>query len=358
MQARRSAATGYFFFMAGYFYDENNDQFWCVVSHEYEYNADVNQWRDAKSFSNLPSGHNQQPVMADFDANCNVVTNGASVGSGAMVPGEIVEAYPVRFVFRNPKEVDFTIAGHTYRYKRFAWTDSLTNPSLDWVMDYQWNIATSVSGYINDSNSDPESAKLLFNYNANMGFEKMDLADAHQSYFLNYIGHKSSYKYYISDAKVSYKSVVFFNYGATPYEPYLDNQTNSNKYWIVLVHDTATQTVMAFTAVGEKQPGGLEVYAGVPIKFRAVVNPDADVLNFYPYLCEGTHLACRREASIDITSDMATWSPQNVHASTMKMTKLGPGGKRYRYMPNVGESNSAAQDRIKQMMVDDGLIDP
>ena len=119
-----------------------------------------------------------------------------------------------------------------------------------------------------------------------------------------------------------------------------------------------------YTVAGDKGPGLLRPDAGIEMKFRADVNPDADVIDFYPLVAE-----CSNELSgftncdafyqiyneTSVTS-MATWSPQNVHTSTMKMFKLRTGGRDYLYTPNNGESNQRATDRVTQMLIDDGVL--
>ena len=363
METQTNVNTGYFFFAAGYFYDASGSPFWCVISHPYDFNPDVNHWRDNKSFSNQPNGHNESPVMAEFDADCNVMDDGVPVGSATIHPAVIVDSYPVHLLFRDPGHLEFTIAGRTYEYVKFGWRDNLHTPSMDWVTDYTWHITGSASVYVNSGNTDTTSSKLVFNFNVNTDFEVFDDISLHPQ-VMAYVGDKPEYAYYISDVKSSFRDVAFFNYDTAAvdaYEPYMYG-TNSNRYWVLLVHDPIKRTVMMYTVSGDKYTqNGLSADAGIPLKFKAMANPDDDVINFYPAKCEGVNglndTNCSRTVAVNRNDSMATWSPQNVHSSTMKMMKLGVGGKRYKYHANNGESDSQAMARIKQMMVDDGTIE-
>jgi len=353
VQSRRSVSTGYFLFMTGYFYDENGDQFWCAISDEYKYNEDVNQWRDNKNFSNLPFGHNDLPVLAEQDVVCNVVNGGTPLGSNNHVDNEIVRSINIHLLWRNPSYLELTAEGGEMQvFERFGWGNDLVNPTIDWVMDYEWLITSSVPSYNNDNDDDPKTNKFIRDYNVKTKFEILDVEE--QQSIKDFVGHEESFIYYISTIKASYKLVTYNNYESSlfsAYEPYISGY-GSNVAWIVLVHDKEDETVALYTVAGEKTPGDLRPNAGIGIKFIAKVNPDADIIDFYPLKCKGIDIDCERTARTYRNTDMADWSDQNIHRSTMKMFKFRTGGEAYLYQPNTGESDSQSMNRIKQQLID------
>lgn len=370
VQSRPSSSTGYLLFLAGYFYDENNEQFWCAGSAEYEFNADVHQWRDAKDFSNWPRGHDDLPILAEQDVTCSVMTGGTPIGSNEHVQNRVDRTINLHLLWRNPSYIELTAEnGSMQVFKRFGWHDDLVDPSLDWILDYEWMLMSSIPQYGHSQNDESKPTKSIFNSNLTTSFERLDVTD-HEK-VRQFVGHQEHYDYYISTIENSNKIVSSFGFENTLvdiFAPYI-NGGQSNFTWILLVHDSLKNRVMAYTLAGINEPDELKPFAGGEIKFVANVNPDADVLDFYPLLCEGLALVpappggnneghkCEfnhyRSHSI---SSMASWSPQNIHRSTMKMFKIKTGGKAYLFQPNNGESDSQSMLRIKQMMIDDELL--
>jgi len=358
LQSRNDTESGYFLFGTGFFYKENGSPFWCAFSEPYLPNADVNQWRDDKQFSNLPSGHNDIPMMSDQVVPCYIMTGGTALGSDNKRTNSVADVINIRLVWRNPSDLEITPEGGITHYSaRMGFSDDLNNPSLDWVMNYQWQIVGASNIYVNTGDSDPNTNKKNLNDNLATNFEKFDADE--QDDLKNYVGHEQGFVYYISTQKLSTKFVNYTNYDtslAGMFEPYV-NGGISNNAWVVLVHNLEKQTVSLFTVGGEKASQSLDPDWGTPIKFIAKVNPDADVLDFYALKCKGETLECDRTARTYRNTDMANWSPQNVHRTSMKMFKFQTGGKAYLYQPNVGESDSQSMNRIKNQLIDDGILE-
>jgi hypothetical protein len=364
IQKRPSVPGGYFLFMTAFFYDENNEPFWCAVSSEYNPQVDANKWRDAQVFSNIPWASTQQQVLVDIDVDCHSKTGGTALGSSVHKENHTSKITKLHLVWRTPSRLEITPeGGQTHYTQRLALHDNLVTPSADWLLDAKWLITSSVRVY-GRAYDQVEGHYTGFesDYSVRTGFERLDVSE--QPDVRAFVGHKDNFVYYISKLKASTRELSYSNFGdalqETPFAPYI-NGGHSNTSWIVLVHDSDTNTISLYTVAGDKAAGLLRPDAGIEMKFRADVNPDADVIDFYPLvpicLLIPPRVACQDAYHTNSPTSMATWSPQNVHTSTMKMFKLKTGGNDYLYTPNNGESNMRATERITQMLVDAGILD-
>lgn len=362
VQARKSSPSGYFLFGTVYSYKEDGTPFWCAFSAPYEH-EDVNQWRDAKGFSNLKYGHNQQQVLSDMSVDCLSFRNGTPIKSNTHKNNEATDTVKLHLVWRTPTKLEVTAeGGQTHYTQRMAWYDDLLDPSLDWIMDTNWAIMSNVVSFSVGADG---NYKATNNYNVNTGFERLN-ADEQQN-LKDFVGHQANWEYYISTVKSSITGTIYRDFETVLGGIFTPDITVgfSNVTWIVLIYDPSEKRVMLFTVAGDKQPGELRPDAGVNIKFVANVDHDSDVLDFYAYHCEGLpgnatvsgfgEDCNRNELSWDVSS-MADWSPQNVHRSSMKMLKLRTGGEGYMFQKNNGESHNSAELRIEQQLIDKGIL--
>ncbi len=363
VQSRPGVAGGYFLFMTAFFYDDNNEPFWCAVSSPFDPQVDPNQWRDAEVFSNIPWGSTDPQVLVEMDVDCHSKTGGTALGSAVKKQNHTSMITPLHLVWRTPSRLEITPQGGITHYtQRLALHDDLFNPSMDWLMDAYWLITSSARTYGYGPGGNGYVAHDS-DYNVKTGFERLDVSD--QENLRAFIGHQEYYVYYISTLKASLRFTDYFSLPnvlqETPYAPYISFGGFSNKDWIVLVHDPLLNTVSLYTVAGDKGPELLRPNSGIETKFRADVNPDADSIDFYPSIPDCTHpdaglIGCRDIYRTYSETSMANWSPRNVHRSTMKMFKIKTGGKGYLYHPNNGESPEAGTYRIKQQLIDDGTI--
>lgn len=360
IQKRSASSTGYFLFGSGYFYDEEGKSFWCAFSDEFKYNTNVFEWRDKKSFSNLPFGHdNEDTVLAEQIVECNIMGGGSPISSETTRVAQIVDTINLQLLWRTPSKLEVTTNGVTHNTVRFGFGDDLQKPSLDWVTDTYWSMK-SVDGVYGSVGSTGVNSKGFYNSNTVTNFKRFDMTN--QQNVLDFVGHQEHWEYYISNTKNSIKITTFFdsdNPLADIFAPYI-NGSRSNRQWIVLIHDNIKNRIMLYTVAGEKEPQKLSANAGISYKFVADVNPDADVIDFYPFMCEGTGFGhgqiCETNFSPTSIENMATWSEQNIHASTLKLFKLRTGGKAYRFTPNNGESDSQSTNRIKNQLIEEGIL--
>lgn len=354
-QSRYDSPSGFFIFVTAYIFDEDGNPTWLAGGAQYE-PSEPYQWRDSKNFSNMPWGHNDEPVMADMMITLGKFRGGSSFGRPNSGSSEPVDSQDVRFVFKSPTEVTiYPENGDPHTLTRFSWRDDSVNPTLDWIKDYSWHVISSV-GSFGTVNSGSVHSKSVYNQNASLQFKDLDISS--QDEVREFVGHKSHYKYYISNNKFSLKTVSFFDQ-ATPvadlYAPYI-NGYNSNKTYALLVHDPQKNHMSLFTVAGEPTPGNLRPDAGLQLKFRANINPDADVIDFYPLRCEGTTFRCENTFLDYSVEDHATFSPKNVHRSVLKMFKIKTGAEAFMYQPNTGESDTQSTTRVQNQMIQDGLL--
>ncbi len=351
-QSRYNSPSGYFCFVTLYTYDDAGNGVWYAGGANYE-PSEPYQWRDHKNFSNMPWGHNNSPVLADYTIPVHRMKNGSALGVPDTGDAEIEESIDVRFKFTSPTSaVIYPEGGQSHEVSRFAWRDDSVNPTLDWIKDYSWHVisSTGIYGFLQNG----PNIKHVYNTNASMEFVDLDVTD--QPDLKDFIGHQNHYEYYISTIKVSYKSVLFFDqeYLAEPFMPYTQGGS-SNRQYLVLVHDPVRNQMSLYTVAGEPEPDSLRPDAGISIKYRANINPDADVIDFYPLLCEGESQGCPSQYYEHSLYPNATFSEQNVHRSTLKMFKIRTGDKAYMFQPNTGESDSSATTRITNRMLDEIL---
>ncbi len=364
IQANINASSGYFLFITFYSFKEDGTPFWCAGSKPYEPNQDVHQWREASKFSNLKYGHNNEQVMSDMDIECHSYSNGPPLKSGTHKNSDWTGLINVNLVWRTPTELEVTQeGGQTHFVRKMSFYDDLKNPSMDWLMETNWAILSNLVSYV--QNGETGYLKITNNYNVNTGFELLN-ADEHQN-LKDFVGHKNDWVYYISTVKSSVTGTLFRDYDTVLGDAFTPTIASglTNFAWLVLIHDPSKNRVMLYTVAGDKQPGELRPDAGSNIKFVADVNTDADVIEFYAFNCEGLpgnatvsgygENCNMNELSYSISS-MADWSPQNTHRSSMKMFKLRTGGKGYLYQKNNGESHSAAELRIENQLIEEGVI--
>lgn len=366
VQQNETSESGYFIFGTIYSYDDDGTPLWCVFSQPYVFNEDVHQWRDAKSFSNLRYGHNDEQIMSEMnDVQCLRLQNGPSINSNLQREPETESTLMMNLLWRTPTILEVTVEGGITHYtSKFAFYGNLSNPSMDWIMETHWAVMSDSISYTSGSLG---HSKISSNDNVTTGFERLD-EDQHQN-LKDFVGHQEDWVYYISTVKSSNIGTIYRDFSTQltgVFEPDIGIGF-SNFSWIVLIHDKTKNRVMLFTVAGDKDPGELRPDAGINIKFVADVNHDADSIDFYAYNCEGlpgnatiTGYGENCRMTSDNTwqvSQMADWSPQNVHRASMKMFKLKTGGEGYLFNRNNGESNTAAENRIKDQLIMKGILE-
>lgn len=352
-QSRYDSPSGYFTFVTFYTYESDGTPVWYAGGSNYE-PSEPYQWRDHKNFSNMPWGHNNEPVLADFTIPVFKFQNGTYLGSPTDGSAENIEQLNVRFKFTSPTTaVIYPDGGDPHEVSRFAWRDDSINPTLDWITDYSWHLTSSVGVFGNLNNG--IQSKTIYDLNASMNFTSLDVSN--QPDLKAFVGHQSHYKYYISNIKFSYKQVALFDQDtpiADKFMPYI-NGGSSNRDYAVIVHDPIKEHMSLYTVAGEPEPDSLRPDAGLPIKFRAKIDPDADVIDFYPLRCEGDRQGCPQTYLENDVWQNAIFSEQNIHRSTLKMFKIRTSNEAFMYQPNTGESDERATDRITQKMLEDVL---
>ena len=382
IQKRPASSTGYFMFLAGYFYDDNKQQFWCVASEDFKFNTDVHQWRSAKSFSNLKAhsgGHNNPSVLAEQDVTCYVMQDGSTIGTNTPRPAQVERSIALHLLFRSPSELELTAAGgEVQHFTRLAMHDNLTEPSMDWIKDYTWRSISSISVFAFTNELTSNTEKTVYQVS---GFTKYDSLDARNlPYVRAMFGDKPHYKYYISQIKHSYHHISFFDeqrsswiLGAVPaYEPYVwehqDTTWYSSVAYSVLAYDSQKNRVMlGFFAGDGEDYSSLRVFkfndghshnSNPNLVFVANVNPDANIMDFYPMLCEGdsSYYHCSDDYDSENLGSMTHWSKRNIQRNTLKLFKVGVGGEAYEYLPFTGEADAKAMERLRDQLYAKGVL--
>lgn len=166
IQKSKLSSTGYFVFGAFYTYEADGSQVWYTIGEEYDFNSQVNDWREKASHyeNGIPYPGEPETVgyiafsthfrcsptgddtwLADVSGRLHKTANGPVMGLSASHGYDSIEGREIRLRFRTPQKIEVYLDGSDqikHVMRRANLTGDIEKGDADYLLEGVWHLDT------------------------------------------------------------------------------------------------------------------------------------------------------------------------------------------------------------------------
>lgn len=377
IQKSKLSSTGYFVFGAFYTYEADGSQVWYTIGEEYDFNSQVNDWREdwykfGSSFyaTNYPSvpAHltsigrcwfgNKHTWLADVRGRLHKTANGPVMGLSASHGYDSIEGREIRLRFRSPQEVEVYLDGSDqikHVMRRANLTGDIEKGDADyllegvWHLDALWNETVPVGVFGEDFPGGFSTAYIQGNltferFDPGIILDNPDIWDWVKSGFIDATVMNEHKHYYISTQRVAGNIVLWKDISASNqqydlFKSFGEGHGSLDFYEnvrILMVYDDETGMISQHFFSGINQYEYVDPWQDSAVLGMHIVETDNKFEGYLPPADQGRistyYSNCNRCGSPQGTNDMRK---ETMRRAGSHLWRIPSNGEEFLQMPQV-----------------------